>query len=63
VYVDRNASTYGYLLGAAGHILRTFDRINLDDEIAGITVVNEMFALGCAQHVSLRFGVSFHFRS
>jgi hypothetical protein len=35
-------------VGAAGHILGTFDRINLDEDIAGITVVNEMFALGCA---------------
>ena len=60
--VDRNASTNGYLLGAAGHILGTFDRINLDDDIARITVVNEMFALGCAQHVSLRFGLSSRFR-
>jgi hypothetical protein len=34
VPVDRNASTYGYLLGAAGHILGTFDRINLDEDIA-----------------------------
>jgi hypothetical protein len=29
--------------------------------MAGISVVNEMFPLGCAQHVSMRFGLRFHF--
>src|SRR5215218_8738792 len=53
VSVDRNACTNRYLLGPHGQIAGSFDGIDLDEDVAGIAEMNEVFAPIGAQHVAL----------
>ena len=53
VSVDRNACTDRHLLGPQGEIVGTSGRADLDKNIAMVAKMNEMFAFGGAQHISL----------
>jgi hypothetical protein len=49
------------MLGASSTFLEPLTGSTLMKILPGLRVMNEMLALGGAQHVSLRFGLSFHF--
>jgi hypothetical protein len=51
--VYRNPRTDRHLLGSQGEIAGAHGRADLDEDVAGVTPMNEMFAFGGAEHISL----------
>ncbi len=51
--VDRNACADGHLLRPNCQIFRSFQGVDLDENVPGIAKMDEVFAFGGAQHVSL----------
>ena len=59
VSVYRNARTDRHLLGSQGEIVGACGGADLDEDVAGVAPMNEMFAFGGAEHISLwRRGLS-----
>src|SRR6266852_7548702 len=59
VSVDRNACTDRHLLGPQGEIVGACGGADLDKDLAMVAKMNEMFAFGSAEHISLwRRGLS-----
>ena len=59
VSVDRNSCTGRHLLGPQGEIVGACGRADLDKDLAMVTKMNELFAFGGAEHISLwRCGLS-----
>src|SRR3954471_23099405 len=54
VSVDRNARTDRHLLSPQGKNVRACGGTDLDEDIAGVAKMYEMFAFGGAEHISLR---------
>ena len=52
VSVYRNARTDRHLLGSQGEIVAC-GGADLDEDVAGVAPMNEMFAFGGAEHISL----------
>ena len=52
VSVDRNARTDRHLLSTQAKIVRACGGAGLDEDIAGVAKMNEMFAFGGAKHIS-----------
>jgi len=53
VSVGRNARTDRHLLSPQGKTVRACGGADLDEDVAGVAKMNEMFALGGAKHISL----------
>jgi hypothetical protein len=53
VSVDRNACTDCHLLRSQGKIVGACCRANLDKDLAVVAKMNEMFAFGGTEHISL----------
>ena len=53
VSVYRNARTDRHLLGSQGEIVGACGGADLDEDVAGVAPMNEMFAFGGAEHISL----------
>lgn len=58
VSVNRNARTYGHLLGTQGQIIRTRAGTHLDKDIAVITKMNQVFAFIRIEGISFARGVT-----
>ena len=59
VSVDRNACTDRHLLGPQSEIVGACGGADLDKDVAMVAKMNEMFAFGGAEHISLwRLGLS-----
>src|SRR5215471_3296231 len=58
VTVDRNACADHHLLGADGEIVGACSGADFDDDLTAVTKMNEMFAFGCAKHISLPLRLS-----
>ena len=54
VSVYRNARTDRHLLGSQGEIVGACGGADLDEDVAGVAPMNEMFAFSGAEHISLR---------
>ncbi len=53
VSVYRNARTDRHLLGSQGEIVGACGGADLDEDVAGVAPMNEMFAVGGAEHISM----------
>jgi hypothetical protein len=53
VPVYRNARTDRHLLRSQGEIAGAFGGADLDEDVAGVAPMNEMFAFGGAEHITL----------
>ena len=53
VPVHRNARADRHLLGSQGEIVGAGGGADLDEDVAGVAPMNEMFASGCAEHIAL----------
>src|SRR5260370_308944 len=56
VSVDRNACTDHHLLGSQSKIIGACGGPDFDEDLAVVTKMNELFAFGAAEHISLPRG-------
>ena len=52
--VDGDTCTNHHLLCTQGEIVRTRGGANLNEDVAAVAKMNEMFTFSCAKHISLR---------